>query len=481
MLKLLRWRVTIMDGAEWSQHGLLQHGSASTTTPNARSCLQYRAARPRLAGSAQCARRIVHRNAAVINGIVEVQDFPPPPPPPPLIAVAAPLREQMEVSAVELDGNDQADQQTGAGEDVTTAAAAPRTGLMNGGGGGPRARGSAVFCEPAASRCHRVPCRPVSTYSPVVCLGAASRVACEPAERSHTMEFELCERGSARLEPAARALVTPRPPHRLWLGLAGTPTRRPAQRPVSAGRTNPPARNSSPRWSPAARARGWRCRRRRPACARRSERRFVTAAGSIREGKFTEQVYSMIRDKRYHEARAERQGDGVPQLARRRVAHRVPLLLRTRLCLEGASGSSSSAPTSRRTAPRAGALQGRPLRRGDEGVPAVGDSEELSHKVMARRCRAPPPPRAASASGRPPPPPRADAPPCPSAPSGAAAQAAIKFEMDDLMNARAFIEQSCASPQPTTRRPATRRARQCALTPRTAGPTRPTPSSTTRA
>ena len=100
VLKLLRWRVTIMDGAEWSQY---QHGLAALLRDN----------RAELDG-------FVHRNAAVINGIVEVQVFPPPPPPPPppLIAAAAPASAamQMEVSAVELDGHGQADQQTGAGE-----------------------------------------------------------------------------------------------------------------------------------------------------------------------------------------------------------------------------------------------------------------------------------------------------------------------------------------------------------------------------
>ena len=99
VLKLLRWRVTIMDGAEWSQY---QHGLASLLRDN----------RAELDG-------FVHRNAAVINGVVEVQVFPPPPPPP-LIAAAeaahASAAMQMEVSAVELDGHGQADQQTGAGE-----------------------------------------------------------------------------------------------------------------------------------------------------------------------------------------------------------------------------------------------------------------------------------------------------------------------------------------------------------------------------
>ena len=99
VLKLLRWRVTIMDGAEWSQY---QHGLAALLRDN----------RAELDG-------FVSRNAAVINGIVEVQVFPsPPPPPPPLIAAAAVPSPavQMEVSAVELDGHGQADQQTGAGE-----------------------------------------------------------------------------------------------------------------------------------------------------------------------------------------------------------------------------------------------------------------------------------------------------------------------------------------------------------------------------
>ena len=92
VLKLLRWRVTIMDGAEWSQY---QHGLASLLRDN----------RAELDGF-------------VINGIVEVQIFPPPPPPP-LVAAAAAVpspAEQMEVSAVEVDGNGEADQETGAGE-----------------------------------------------------------------------------------------------------------------------------------------------------------------------------------------------------------------------------------------------------------------------------------------------------------------------------------------------------------------------------
>jgi len=96
VLKLLRWRVTIMDGAEWSQY---QHGLASLLRDD----------RAELDG-------FVHRHAAVINGIVEVQVFPPPPPPP-LVAAGAAVPSpavQMEVSAIELDG--QADQQTGAGE-----------------------------------------------------------------------------------------------------------------------------------------------------------------------------------------------------------------------------------------------------------------------------------------------------------------------------------------------------------------------------
>ena len=95
VLKLLRWRVTIMDGAEWSQY---QHGLASLLRDN----------RAELDG-------FVHRNAAVINGIVEVPVFPPPPP---LVAAAAAVpspAEQMEVSAVEVDGNGEADQETGAG------------------------------------------------------------------------------------------------------------------------------------------------------------------------------------------------------------------------------------------------------------------------------------------------------------------------------------------------------------------------------
>ena len=100
VLKLLRWRVTIMDGAEWSQY---QHGLASLLRDN----------RAELDG-------FVHRNAAAINGIVEVQIFPPPPPPPPpLVAAAAAVpspAEQLEVSAVEVDGNGEADQETGAGE-----------------------------------------------------------------------------------------------------------------------------------------------------------------------------------------------------------------------------------------------------------------------------------------------------------------------------------------------------------------------------
>ena len=59
----------------------------------------------------------MHRNAHVINGIVEVQIFPPPPTPP-LIAAAAAVPSpavQMEVSAVELDGHDHTEP-SGAGE-----------------------------------------------------------------------------------------------------------------------------------------------------------------------------------------------------------------------------------------------------------------------------------------------------------------------------------------------------------------------------
>ena len=110
---------------------------------------------------------------------------------------------------------------------------------------------------------------------------------------------------------------------------------------------------------------------------------------------------------------------------------------------------------------------------------AVGDSEELSHKVMP-----PLPPRAAAAArrrppGRPPARRRVPTPPGPSSSAGAAAAGGDQVR-DGRPDERARLHRAVPvrrPPQPTNRRPAS----ECTLTPLTSGPTRPTPSSTTRA
>ena len=207
--------------------------------------------------------------------------------------------------------------------------------------------------------------------------------------------------------------------------------------------------------------------------------------GGIREGKFTEQVYSMIRDKRYHEAIAVLSGKVMEFPNSRAAASLIAY------CYYYVADYASAIAAYERLVKLcpdvetyklylAQALfKGGHYDAATKACQAVGDSEELSHKVMA-----PLPPRAAAAArrrppGRPPARRRVPTPPGPSSSAGAAAAGGDQVR-DGRPDERARLHRAVPvrrPPQPTNRRPAS----ECTLTPLTSGPTRPTPSSTTRA